>query len=143
MCRALIYVKLRTNPGQGEKPNRIQHHKGNTLGKQSFCCCGMFSYEKRGFNFSFLDAGLSPWLIYGRGFWAKLLMHKQPWGLLINVNWCVNGHCDLWKTPPRESGGCSLILFCALFFFHLYLPQCFQKNSCRSRNAPQHCLPSD
>lgn len=44
------------------------------------------------------------------GFWAKLLVHKQLWRMLINGNRWENGHSDLWKAPLLESGGrsCSL-----------------------------------
>lgn len=44
---------------------------------------------------------------------------KTPgaWTTVESADQCklMNGHCDLWKTPPWESRGCSQILFFVRF----------------------------
>lgn len=130
MCCALIYIKCELNLGRENQTvsNSTKRYIRKMLLLQLLLL--LCSYEKGFLDFSWCwtQAVVDLW----QGFWAKLLVHKQLWGVLINVNWCVNGHCDLWKTRPWESGGCSLILFCVLFFsppsaFRKLLPQ--QKRS--------------
>lgn len=52
---------------------------------------------------------------------------KTPgaWTTVESADQCklMNGHCDLWKTPPWESRGCSQILF----FVHFIPPSAFSR----------------
>lgn len=135
MCRALIYIKCELNLGRENQTvcNSTKRYDRKSLCRSYSCYCE----DEKGvldFSWCWIQSVVDLW----RGFWAKLLVHKQLLRVLINVNWCVNGHCDLWKTPPWESRGCSLILFSVLFF-----PPVLSENSCHSRNAPQHCLPTN
>lgn len=51
------------------------------------------------------------------GFLGKTLGAEELWRVLLNVNWCVNGHCDLWRSPPWESGEVFTdLVLCPLFF---------------------------
>lgn len=115
--------QMQTKLGEG-KPNGVEQHIQIHQEKKNFFC-SYCCYMKNGLldiSWCWIQSVVDLW----RGFWAKLLVHKQRWRVLINVNWCVNGHCDLWKTPLWESRGCSLILFCVLFLF-FFSSQCFQK----------------
>lgn len=76
------------------------------------------------------------------GFLGKTQGTEELWGVLLNVNWCVNGHCDLWKTPLWESGEVFTdLVLCPLFFF--FPLQCFQKKLLPQQKCLQHYRVSD
>lgn len=113
ICCALIYIKCQLNLGRENQMVSNNPQKYVTIKLLLQLLVLLRSYEKGllDFKWCWTQSVVDLWWT----FWAKLLVHKQLLRVLINVNWYVNRHCDLWNHPPPPSA------------FRKFLPQ--QKRS--------------
>lgn len=122
MFCALIYINCKLNL------ERYLTSQRNISRKKSFLCSYCL-YGRSDFRFYLMLDSVHDWFM--AGFLGKTLGAEELWRVLLNVNWCVNGHCDLWRSPPWESGEVFTdLVLCPLFF-----PSSAFKKSFHSRNA--------